>query len=200
LQVLAREAELKALRAQIDPHFLYNSLNSISALTGSDPAAARHMCLLLADFLRTTLRVSTQERITLAEELALADRFLSIEQVRFGPRLQVERHLDDEASECRIPPLVLQPLLENAVAHGIASLIEGGTIRLDVNRRDGRLLIAVENPRDPEAMPRKRGGGVGLENVRRRLSIVFGGAARLDAAAAADSFRVAMDLPCVLDD
>ena len=115
LKVLTRDAELRALRAQIDPHFLYNSLNSISALTGTDPAAARRMCLLLADFLRTTLRVSTQESITLAEELTLADRFLSIEQVRFGPRLQVERRIDETASQCRIPPLVLQPLLENAV-------------------------------------------------------------------------------------
>jgi LytS/YehU family sensor histidine kinase len=95
---------------------------------------------------------------------------------------------------------VLQPLLENAVAHGIAGLIDGGTIRLEVARRDGRLSIAVENPRDPDAMPRKRGTGVGLENVRRRLSIVFGGAARLDAVAAPDAFRVAIDLPCTFDD
>lgn len=200
LQVLTRDAELRALRAQVDPHFLYNSLNSISALTSSDPAAARHMCLLLADFLRSTLRVSTQERITLAEELTLAERFLSIEQVRFGSRLLVERHVDEDVSECRVPPLVLQPLLENAVAHGIASLLDGGTIRLDVRRRDGRLMIMVDNPRDPDAVPRKRGSGVGLENVRRRLSIVFGGAARLDVAGTATGFRVAMDLPCVLDD
>jgi LytS/YehU family sensor histidine kinase len=95
---------------------------------------------------------------------------------------------------------VLQPLLENAVAHGIAGLLDGGTIRLHVSRRNGRLSIAVENPRDPEALPRKRGSGVGLDNVRRRLSIVFGGAARLDAVAAPDAFRVAIDLPCALDD
>ena len=200
LKVLTRDAELRALRAQIDPHFLYNSLNSISALTGADPAAARRMCLLLADFLRTTLRVSTQESITMEEELALADRFLSIEQVRFGSRLQVERRIDDTASQCRIPPLVLQPLLENAVAHGIAGLIDGGTIRLAVERRDGRVWIAVENPRDPDAMPRTRGVGVGLDNVRRRLAIVFGGAARLDATAGPDGFRVAIDLPCAIDE
>ena len=99
--MLTRDAELRALRAQIDPHFLYNSLNSISALTGTDPAGARRMCLLLADFLRTTLRVSSQERITLADELMLADRFLSIEQVRFGPRLQVERRIDEGVGGCR---------------------------------------------------------------------------------------------------
>jgi two-component system sensor histidine kinase AlgZ len=200
LKVLTRDAELRALRAQVDPHFLYNSLNSISALTGSDPAAARRMCLLLADFLRTTLRVSTQDSITMADELMLADRFLSIEQVRFGSRLNVERHIDETASLCRIPPLVLQPLLENAVAHGIAGLIDGGTIRLDVSRRNDRLSIAVANPRDPDAMPRKAGGGVGLDNVRRRLALVFGGAARMDAIADPDGFRVAIDLPCAGDE
>jgi LytS/YehU family sensor histidine kinase len=198
LQVLTRDAELRALRAQVNPHFLYNSLNSISALTGSDPAAARRMCLLLAEFLRMTLRVSTQERIALSEELTLVDRFLGIEQVRFGERLRVERSIDESALDCQVPPLVLQPLLENAVGHGIAGLIDGGTIRLDVARRGDRLAIAVENPRDPDAMPRAR-GGVGLENVRKRLAVVFGGTARIDAVASATGFRVALDLPSNLD-
>lgn len=198
LQVLTRDAELRALRAQVDPHFLYNSLNSISALTGSDPAAARRMCLLLAEFLRTTLRVSMQQRITVAEELALADRFLDIEQVRFGARLQIERSIDESALECQVPPLVLQPLLENAVGHGIAGLLDGGTIRLGVARHGDRLAIAVENPRDPDAIPRAR-GGVGLENVRKRLVIVFGGAARMDATASPTGFRVAIEMPSAVD-
>ena len=198
LQVLTRDAELRALRAQVNPHFLYNSLNSISALTGSDAAAARRMCLLLAEFLRTTLRVSMQQSITMAEELSLAEQYLSIEQVRFGARLQVERSIDEGALECQVPPLVLQPLLENSVGHGIAGLIDGGTIRLDIARRGERLSIVVENPRDPDALPRKR-GGVGLDNVRKRLAIVFGGAARLDAAASPTGFRVAIDLPHTVD-
>jgi two-component system sensor histidine kinase AlgZ len=198
LQVLTRDAELRALRAQVDPHFLYNCLNSISALTGSDAPAARRMCLLLAEFLRTTLRVSMQQSITMAEELSLADQFLSIEQVRFGARLQVERSVDESALDCQVPPLVLQPLIENAVGHGIAGMVDGGTIRLDVARRGDRLSIVVENPRDPDAMPRKR-GGVGLDNVRKRLAIVFGAAARLDAAASPTGFRVAIDLPGTVD-
>src|SRR4029078_9112413 len=198
LQVLTRDAELRALRAQVDPHFLYNCLNSISALTGSDAAAARRMCLLLAEFLRTTLRVSTQQSITMAEELSLAERFLSIEQVRFGARLQVEQSVDENALECQVPALVLQPLLENAVGHGIAGMVDGGTIRLDVVRHGDRLSIVVGNPRDPDAVPRKR-GGVGLENVRKRLAVVFGGAARMDAAASPDGFRVALDLPSTFD-
>jgi LytS/YehU family sensor histidine kinase len=196
LQVLTRDAELRALRAQVDPHFLYNSLNSISALTGSDAAAARRMCLLLAEFLRTTLRVSAQQRISLAEELSLADQYLNIEQVRFGARLQVERSIDESAMDCQVPPLMLQPLLENAVGHGIAGLLDGGTIHLTIVRRVDRLSITVENPRDPDAPPRKR-GGVGLENVRKRLALVFVGAARLDAAASPTGFRVAIDLPAI---
>jgi hypothetical protein len=198
LQVLTRDAELRALRAQVDPHFLYNCLNSISALTGSDAAAARRMCLLLAEFLRTTLRVSAQQSITMAEELSLAERFLSIEQVRFGARLQVAQSVDEHALECLVPPLVLQPLLENAVGHGIAGMVDGGTIRLDIVRHGDRLSIVVENPRDPDAVPRKR-GGVGLENVRKRLAVVFGGAARMDAAPRPDGFRVALDLPSTFD-
>src|SRR5262249_40432912 len=132
LEVLSRDAELRALRAQLDPHFLYNSLNSISALTAVDPAGARRMCVLLADFLRGTLAMSTRDRIPLEDELALTDRFLNIEQVRFGARLQVERQVDDAAARCRVPPLFLQPLVENAVTHGIAGLIDGGVIRLRV--------------------------------------------------------------------
>jgi LytS/YehU family sensor histidine kinase len=194
LEVLSREAELRALRAQVNPHFLYNSLNSISALTAVDPAGARRMCVLLADFLRETLAISVRDRIPLAEELALTDRFLGIEQVRFGQRLQVERHVDDGASRCPVPPLLLQPLVENAVTHGIAGLIDGGVIRLDVARRNGHLSIAIENPRDADA-PASTRRGVGIENVRQRLIAMFGPDARLDTRTDAGRFRVELSLP-----
>jgi two-component system, LytTR family, sensor histidine kinase AlgZ len=194
LEVLTKEAELRALRAQIDPHFLYNSLNSISALTTSDPVGARRMCTLLGDFLRSTVSVSDHHRIRLADELALADRFLDIEQVRFGSRLRVERHIDEAAAECRVPPLILQPLVENAVTHGIADLLEGGVIRMDVVRDEDRLSIAIENPRDQDA-PSPKGVGVGLENVRRRLAAMFGASARLDTRSEPERFRVEIELP-----
>jgi two-component system sensor histidine kinase AlgZ len=195
LLVLTRDAELRALRAQVDPHFLYNSLNSISALTSRDPAGARQMCLLLADFLRNTLDVSSRAHIPLRDELALADQFLTIEQVRFGPRLRIERHIDEAAaSQCRVPPLILQPLVENAVTHGIAGLLEGGAIRLDVARRNGRLAIVLENPRDVAATPSPR-QGLGLENVRQRLWAVFGRAATLETRADVERFTVELDLP-----
>ena len=195
LEILTRDAELRALRAQIDPHFLYNSLNSISALTASDSSGARRMCLLLGEFLRNTLDVSARQRIPLADELALAERFLSIEQVRFGSRLRIERRVDDASSACLVPPLLLQPLVENAVTHGIAQRIEGGVIRLDVSRTNGHLAIVLENPRDGDAaVPRP--GGLGLENVRRRLTAMFGREASLETHAAADRFRVELHLPC----
>ena len=199
LEVLSRDAELRALRAQVNPHFLYNSLNSISALTTVDPAGARRMCVLLADFLRDTLAISGHDQIPLADELALTDRFLGIEQVRFGQRLQVERHVDDGASRCRVPPLLLQPLVENAVAHGIAGLIDGGVIRLDVARRNDRLSIAIENPRDEDA-PASLRRGVGLENVRQRLHAMFGPDARLETRTDRGRFRVEVAIPCFTDD
>ena len=195
LEILTRDAELRALRAQIDPHFLYNSLNSISALTASDSSGARRMCLLLGEFLRNTLDVSARQRIPLADELALAERFLSIEQVRFGSRLRVEQRVDETSSACLVPPLLLQPLVENAVTHGIAQRLEGGVIRLDISRTNGHLAIVLENPRDGDAaVPRP--GGLGLENVRRRLTAMFGREASLETHAAADRFRVELHLPC----
>jgi len=193
-EVLARDAELAALRAQIDPHFLYNSLNSINALTSTDPAGARRMCLMLGDFLRQTLSVGSQAWIPLADELALAERFLDIEQVRFGARLRVERRADEAACGCLVPPLLLQPLVENAVTHGIAHLLDGGVVRLEVARHNGIVSIAIENPRDTEV--RLTGPGLGLQNVRRRIAAQFGEQGRMDARAGEQSFRVELNVPC----
>jgi hypothetical protein len=194
LQVLTRDAQLRALRAQVDPHFLYNSLNSISALTGSDPAGARRMCVLLAEFLRSTLDVSNRARISLGEELALAEKFLSIEQVRFGPRLQVERNIDRTVTGCSVPPLILQPLVENAVTHGIAGLLEGGTIRLEALPKNGRLVIVIDNPRDVD-VPALKHRGLGLDNVRQRLAAVFDKEATMQTRTDEGRFRVELDLP-----
>jgi two-component system sensor histidine kinase AlgZ len=195
-QVTAREAELRALRAQLNPHFLFNSLNSISALAGSDPEAARDMCGLLGDFLRTSLALGGRERVALEEELALAGRYLAVEQVRFGPRLVVERAVEPAALPCLVPPLLIQPLIENAVKHGVADRVEGGTIRIEV-RRDGAVLeIVVENPRDPQA-PSRRGVGLGLENVRQRLAALDPRWARLDVVEEPERFRVRLSLPAV---
>src|SRR5436190_9892601 len=142
-QVTAREAELRALRAQINPHFLFNSLNSISALAGSQPENARRMCQLLGDFLRTSLALGARERVAFAEELSLAERYLAIEQVRFGQRLEVETRVEPRAKACLVPPLLIQPLIENAVKHGVADRVEGGVVRIEAERRGSVLVIEV---------------------------------------------------------
>lgn len=179
LQILAREAELTALKAQIQPHFLFNSLNSISALTSSDPARAREMCVSLADFLRKTLAVEERESIPIGEELSLARSYLDVERIRFGSRLNVEEQIEPEECRLLVPPLLLQPLIENAVLHGIGTLVEGGIVRIEVARAGHRVRIVVSNPFDPDVVPARPRGGLGLRLVRDRLRAAYGGDAIL---------------------
>lgn len=198
MQVLAREAELRALRAQIDPHFLFNSLNSISALTMSDPQGARRMCLLLADFLRSSLVLGAKKEIPVSEELRLVESFLDIEKVRYGNRLSVVRNVDPNCKGCLVPPLLIQPLVENAIRHGIAPLVEGGTIRMDVQREGATLEIVLENPVDPGGGPAaKDGAGVGLENVRSRLAKLFASEALVAVSQENSKFQIRLRFPCI---
>jgi len=192
--MLARDAELKALKAQVNPHFLYNSLNSISALTSIDPSKAREMCILLADFLRMTLGLGEKNGIPLSEELSLLGRYLAIEKVRFGARLQMHEEIQEESKAVMILPLILQPLVENAVVHGIANLPEGGSVRLASSCENGHLSIVVENTYDPEATPSRR-SGVGLANVRRRLEARYGDRAVLRVIPEEHLFHVDLLLP-----
>jgi sensor histidine kinase YesM len=194
LEIASREAELRALRAQIHPHFLFNSLNSINALIAARPEEARRLCVRLADFLRRSLTVGSRESIPLAEELDLAEQLLGIEKVRFGDRLAHAVVADDAARACAVPPLLLQPLVENAVTHGIAQMLEGGEIRIEAERRGPELRISIQNPRDADA-PGRKGTGIGLQNVRRRLLALHGDAAEVRAAPDGEVFRVELRLP-----
>ncbi len=194
LQILAREAELKALRAQISPHFLFNSLNSISALTSIDPSRARRMCQLLADFLRKSLELGAEEFITLQDEIALARDFLAIEQIRFGPRLSIDTDVAEESRNCLVPSLLMQPLLENAVKHGISQVLDGGSIRIVTSVGGDRLKITVENPCDASVQER-RTRGFGLENARARLSTLYEREARIETRRSGDRFHVEVSLP-----
>jgi two-component system sensor histidine kinase AlgZ len=194
MAVLAREAEIKALKAQVHPHFLFNSLNSISALTASHPAQAREMCILLAEFFRRSLSLGDRPSVSLEEELAVARTYLAIEGLRLGRRLKVEEAIDEACKSCLLPPLLLQPLVENAIRHGIATLVEGGVLRVEA-RTDGHTLrLRVENPFDPDS-PVRPGVGLGLANVHKRLLVRYGTAAAFDAERAEHSFRVSLVLP-----
>jgi LytS/YehU family sensor histidine kinase len=152
----------------------------------------------LADFLRRSLTVGARESIPLAEELDLAVQLLAIEKVRFGERLSHVVVADEAARACPVPPLLLQPLVENAVTHGIAQLLDGGEIRIEAERRGDELRIAVTNPRDPEA-PARKGTGIGLQNVRRRLAALHGDGALVEARPGEAVFRVELRLPSGAD-
>src|SRR5271163_3804965 len=192
--ILARDAELKALKAQVNPHFLFNSLNSINALTSIDPAKAREMCILLAEFLRMTLGLGEKSSIPPGEELHLLEHFLAIEKVRFGARLEMREDIQEQSKAALIPALLLQPLIENAVTHGIANLLEGGTVSLTARNAGERLTIIVENTCDLDATL-IRHGGRGLANVRARLEARYGKDADMRVTADAGTFKVQLSLP-----
>jgi two-component system sensor histidine kinase AlgZ len=193
LAVAAQQAELNALRAQVHPHFLFNSLNTVSALIGYDAGKAREACLLLAEYLRGTLRAQQRPLVTLREEWALCERYLAVEALRLGPRLRLEVSVEESAESCEIPCLLLQPLVENAVTHGIAPVDEPQPLRVRAERRGERLGIVLENGLDPA--PRRREGGIGLANVRARLFGQYGDDATLRVERELDRFVVVVDLP-----
>ncbi|MGK5079070.1 sensor histidine kinase [Janthinobacterium sp. HLX7-2] len=198
-QLMAQEAQLRMLRTQIDPHFLFNSLNSISALTSINAAGARQMTLQLASFFRQSLSLEAHKKITVKQELVLIRHFLAIEQVRFGERLQVAEDIDEAALACLLPPMLIQPLVENAVKHGVCGLTDGGLIHIEARRAGSLLHIAVRNPVDTDQGP-SRGNGVGLENVRQRLASAYGHEASVHWARRDGHFEVMLSMPAQTGD
>ncbi len=170
---LAKEAELFKLRQQLQPHFLFNSLNSISALTGTQPEKARHMIQQLSDFLRGTLKKDDQQWNTLEEELQSLRLYLDIEKVRFGHRLQTEIICADEVLLLKLPSLLLQPIVENAIKFGLYDTTDDVLIKLDATSEKNYLKITIQNPFDPETSQPLKGTGFGLSSVQRRLFLLF---------------------------
>lgn len=170
---LAREAELLNLREQLNPHFLFNSLNSISALVGARPAEARHMIHQLSDFLRGTLKKEEDQWVSLAEELNHLQLYLDIEKVRFGHRLQTEITAEPGCAEMRLPPMLLQPLVENAIKFGLYDTTGTVVISLKAQCLENYLRLTVQNPFDPQTARPRQGTGFGLSSVQRRLHLLF---------------------------
>jgi two-component system sensor histidine kinase AlgZ len=208
---LAHEAELQMLRMQINPHFMFNCLNSISALTSMDAVAARGMTIALAQYFRQTLSLSEQASIPLAQELAHCQCFLDIEAMRFGSKLAVDIAVDDAAQTAQVPPMLLQPLVENAVKHGIACNSRPGTVHISGAVRGAWLQLSVDNPREDDgyqdtqsaqtAAPAASsnvaglGLGLGLRNIRQRLHALYGDQARITQRVADHRFVVELTLP-----
>jgi LytS/YehU family sensor histidine kinase len=174
-EATAREAQLQALRYQLQPHFLFNTLNAISSLVVSkQPERATEMIAKLAALLRNTLGFPEAHVVTLREELAVTEEYLSIEQVRFGPRLAVSLSVSPEASEAQVPRFLLQPIVENAIRHGIARCPNGGEVSITAYAIEGQLRIDIENDRTEGTLPFGEGHGLGLANTKTRLEKLYG--------------------------
>jgi LytS/YehU family sensor histidine kinase len=171
---LLREAELSRLRQQLQPHFLFNSLNSISALAGSQPQQARKMIQQLSDFLRGTLKKDENQLVPLKEELQHIQLYLEIEKVRFGHRLQTELIQNVPCENCKLPSLLLQPIIENAIKFGLYDTTESVLITIRVSENEGFLTVSVRNPFDITTSKPRQGTGFGLSAIQRRLYLIYG--------------------------
>jgi len=191
---LSKEAELTQLRQQLQPHFLFNSLNSINALVVSQPQKAREMVIQLSEFLRGTIRKDPQKWLSVGEELAYLRLYLDIEKVRFGHRLQINIEVAEDAESMQLPQLLIQPLLENAIKYGLYGVTTEVSIALSISKIQNYLMIAISNPYDPEASPAK-GTGFGLSSVDRRLFLIFGRKDLLETQQEDSNYLVKLKIP-----
>ncbi len=185
-------SRINALQARIRPHFLYNSMNTIAALTRSNPSQAEEAVQDLADLFRANLS-ETRNLITLKEELESARIYQRIEQLRMGERLRVRWNIADLPMRALIPALTVQPLLENAIVHGVENMPDGGEVTIEGQDLDGTLLISVRNPLPLEGTP--SGHGIALDNTRERFELLFGKDASLTSGREGDQFVVQLRLP-----
>ncbi|WP_158860440.1 sensor histidine kinase [Lunatibacter salilacus] len=191
---MTKEAELFYLRQQLQPHFLFNSLNSINALVGKRPEEARDMIQSLADFFRLTIQKDTGISESFSKEWERIVLYLKMEKVRFGDRLEVNMDMEEGADALLLPPLLLQPLVENAIKFGLYGVLEKVVIRVNASRNSNYLQVAISNPYDPSnGFP--KGTGFGLESVRRRLYLLFGRNDLVKHQAHGDWFEVTLKIP-----
>ncbi len=195
LKSSAREAELKMLKAQINPHFLFNSLNSISSLTISDAQRAQRMIISLSDYFRYAILKKDNQISTLKAELENCKRYLEIEQIRFGSKLHIHFKTDEKSMNCKIPSMLLQPLYENAVKYGVYESLNEVSIDTLVTTKSDYVEIIISN--DTEEIPdNKKGAGVGLKNVKERLRLVYNSDDLIDIEQTDKKFIVNLKIPC----
>lgn len=190
-----REAELAFLSRQLQPHFLFNSLNSVYALMGSRPDDARKMIQQLSEFLRSNLRKDDRKLVSFEEELHLLELYLNIERVRFGHRLGTRVQADDDALKLLLPPFILQPVVENAIKFGLYDTTGGVEISITASVQNGQLLVQVENPFDAQTARPAGGAGFGLDSIGRRLQLIYGRNDLLETARQETVFQTRMTIP-----
>jgi len=172
LKALVKESELNSLKSQINPHFLFNSLNSISSLTMIKPEQAQEMIIKLSDFLRYSLSNNEEKLTSLQNEIGNINRYLDIEKIRFGRRLTVDLKGSESCSEMKLPGMILQPLIENAVKYGVHESLEESVIEISCSCNGSALMVSIRNAYDPE-YHYKKGEGIGLKNIRSRIRILY---------------------------
>lgn len=194
LLAMVKEAELNLLKSQINPHFLFNSLNSISSLTITNPSKAQEMIIKLSDFLRYSISRDSNQKSTLKLELENIQRYLDIEKIRFGARLEYKPEVTEESFEKTLPVMILQPLFENAVKHGVYESTEPVLVSNKIKMEDGFLSILIANNFDSEA-PSKKGAGIGLKNIAERLRLTYQSEGLLQTYKKDKSFEVKLLIP-----
>ncbi|MBN1652122.1 MAG: histidine kinase [Bacteroidales bacterium] len=186
--------EIDLLRSKLNPHFLFNSLNSLNALIQTDTESASRMLIQLADFLRFSIEKDKQEEIAFKEELENLERYMAIEQVRFGDRLKFVHAFQDNALDLKIPAMLMQPLIENTIKYGLGSKLGAIEVYISGKKQAGELVIEIENSYDKSANV-KKGSGHGIENVRKRLEMIYKNAAEFSIEKTQDVFKVRILIP-----
>jgi two-component system LytT family sensor kinase len=194
LKALIRESELNSLKSQINPHFLFNSLNSISSLTMISPEKAQEMIIKLSEFLRYSLSNKDEKLTALKDEIINITRYLDIEKVRFGKRLHIVNKIDEKCFDHKLPGLILQPLVENAVKYGVYESIDQTDIELSCTCSERNLRVTIRNQFDPE-FHLKKGAGIGIQNIRSRLRIMYGRDDLLSLVKSGNIFEVTVVFP-----
>ncbi len=187
--------ELNSLQQKFKPHFLFNSLNSISALTVVDPKKAREMIHLLSDFMRRAVQEDDQELIPLSEEIDHLKRYIAIEQIRFGDRLAVSLNVEEGIEQQKVPALILQPIIENAIKYGLYGSLDQVEISIAIQLINEKIDVLVTNPFDEDAQRASAGTGYGLNSIRKKIFLIYGQQQQLETTASNGQFTTHLTIP-----